>query len=35
EWGEFAGVTFAPDGDTMYLNSYTPGKTFAITGPWR
>ncbi|WP_381792799.1 alkaline phosphatase PhoX [Streptomyces niveus] len=35
EWGEFAGVTFAPDGDTMFLNSYTPGKTFAITGPWR
>lgn len=35
EWGEFAGVTFAPDGDTMYVNCYTPGKTFAVTGPWR
>lgn len=35
EWGEFAGVTFSPDGDTMYVNCYTPGTTFAITGPWR
>ncbi|MFF9134969.1 PhoX family protein [Streptomyces sp. NPDC014806] len=35
EWGEFAGVTFSPDGDTMYLNCYTPGTTFAVTGPWR
>ncbi|MFE9294012.1 alkaline phosphatase PhoX [Streptomyces niveus] len=35
EWGEFAGVTFAPDGDTMYVNCYTPGTTFAVTGPWR
>ncbi|MFD3525510.1 alkaline phosphatase PhoX [Streptomyces sp. NPDC058653] len=35
EWGEFAGVTFAPDGRTMYVNCYTPGTTFAITGPWR
>ncbi|MFF1956365.1 alkaline phosphatase PhoX [Streptomyces sp. NPDC058220] len=34
EWGEFAGVTFAPDGGTMYLNCYTPGTTFAVTGPW-
>jgi secreted PhoX family phosphatase len=34
EWGEFAGVTFAPDGDTMYVNCYTPGTTFAVTGPW-
>ncbi|WP_446038527.1 alkaline phosphatase PhoX [Streptomyces sp. SID1121] len=35
EWGEFAGVTFAPDGDTMYVNCYRPGTTFAVTGPWR
>ncbi|MCS0635487.1 PhoX family protein [Streptomyces sp. LP05-1] len=34
-WGEFAGVTFAPDGGTMYVNCYTPGTTFAVTGPWR
>lgn len=35
EWGEFAGVTFSPDGQTMYVNCYTPGTTFAVTGPWR
>ncbi|WNI21730.1 alkaline phosphatase PhoX [Streptomyces sp. ITFR-16] len=35
EWGEFAGVTFAPDDATMYVNVYTPGTTFAVTGPWR
>ncbi|MFF8312071.1 alkaline phosphatase PhoX [Streptomyces lydicus] len=34
EWGEFAGVTFAPDHRTMYVNCYTPGTTFAVTGPW-
>ncbi|OQD53840.1 Tat pathway signal sequence domain protein [Streptomyces phaeoluteigriseus] len=35
EWGEFAGVAFSPDGRTMYVNCYTPGTTFAVTGPWR
>ncbi|MEU3074482.1 alkaline phosphatase PhoX [Streptomyces laurentii] len=35
EWGEFAGVTFSPDGATMYVNCYTPGTTFAVTGPWK
>ncbi|WP_051853148.1 alkaline phosphatase PhoX [Streptomyces aureocirculatus] len=35
EWGEFAGVAFSPDDDTMYVNCYTPGTTFAVTGPWR
>ncbi|MEV5135556.1 alkaline phosphatase PhoX [[Kitasatospora] papulosa] len=35
EWGEFAGVTFSPDGATMFVNCYTPGTTFAVTGPWR
>ena len=34
EWGEFAGVTFSPNGDTMYVNCYTPGTTFAVTGRW-
>ncbi|MGV9314190.1 alkaline phosphatase PhoX [Streptomyces sp. NPDC003691] len=34
EWGEFAGVVFSPDGETMYVNCYRPGTTFAITGPW-
>ncbi|MDG4864087.1 DUF839 domain-containing protein [Streptomyces sp. T-3] len=34
EWGEFAGVCFSPDEDTMYVNCYTPGTTFAVTGPW-
>lgn len=34
EWGEFAGVTFSPDGETMYVNCYSPGTTFAVTGPW-
>ncbi|MFI6103441.1 alkaline phosphatase PhoX [Streptomyces sp. NPDC051310] len=34
EWGEFAGVTFSPDGATMFVNCYTPGTTFAVTGPW-
>ncbi|HEX5569319.1 MAG TPA: alkaline phosphatase PhoX [Streptomyces sp.] len=35
EYGEFAGVTFSPDGRTMYVNCYDPGTTFAVTGPWR
>ncbi|MFE7711338.1 alkaline phosphatase PhoX [Streptomyces sp. NPDC057486] len=35
EWGEFAGVTFAPDDGTMFVNCYKPGTTFAVTGPWR
>ncbi|NGN63980.1 DUF839 domain-containing protein [Streptomyces sp. A7024] len=35
EWGEFAGVTFSPDGETMYVNCYNPGTTFAVTGPWK
>ncbi|MFJ5097310.1 alkaline phosphatase PhoX [Streptomyces sp. NPDC088557] len=34
EWGEFAGVAFSPDRSTMYVNCYTPGTTFAVTGPW-
>lgn len=34
-WGEFAGVTFAPDDRTMFVNCYSPGTTFAVTGPFR
>jgi secreted PhoX family phosphatase len=34
-YSEFAGVTFSPDGRTMYVNCYTPGTTFAVTGPWQ
>ncbi|MET9291508.1 alkaline phosphatase PhoX [Streptomyces sp. NPDC003077] len=35
EYGEFAGVTFSPDRRTMFVNCYTPGTTFAVTGPWQ
>jgi uncharacterized protein len=35
EFGELAGVTFSPNGKTMYFNCYTPGTTFAVTGPWK
>lgn len=31
---EFAGATFDPTGRVLYVNNYTPGITFAITGPW-
>jgi len=31
---EFAGVTFSPDGRTLFLNLQVPGMTFAIWGPW-
>lgn len=33
-WGEFAGITFSPDCETMYVNCYDPGTTFAVKGPW-
>src|SRR3546814_93109 len=32
---EPAGVCFAPDGRTMFLNLYSPAKTIAIRGPFR
>jgi secreted PhoX family phosphatase len=35
EYGELAGAGFSADGHTMFFNIYTPGITFAITGPWR
>jgi secreted PhoX family phosphatase len=33
--GEFAGVTFTPDGSTLLVNIQHSGLTVAITGPWR
>lgn len=32
---ELAGVTFSPDGSTLFVNIYQPGLTLAIEGPWR
>lgn len=32
---EFAGVTFSPDGSTLFVNIQGEGMTFAITGPWQ
>ncbi|ROO83078.1 hypothetical protein EDD29_0567 [Actinocorallia herbida] len=33
---EFTGVTFSPDGRTLFANRQDgPGVTFAITGPWQ
>jgi secreted PhoX family phosphatase len=31
---EFAGATFDPTGQWLFVNIQTPGITFAITGPW-
>lgn len=31
---ELAGACFSPDGRTLFVNAYSPTKTFAITGPW-
>ncbi|HEY6402987.1 MAG TPA: alkaline phosphatase PhoX [Blastocatellia bacterium] len=31
---EFAGATFSPDGDTLFVNIQSPGITLAIWGPW-
>ncbi|GAA0354691.1 alkaline phosphatase PhoX [Streptomyces turgidiscabies] len=35
EYSEFTGVTFSPDGKTLYANIQTPGIMLAITGPWK
>ncbi|GGR50474.1 alkaline phosphatase PhoX [Streptomyces aurantiogriseus] len=35
EYSEFAGVTFSPDGKTLFANIQTPGILLAITGPWK
>ena len=32
---ELAGACFSPDGSTLFLNLYSPGRTLAITGPWQ
>ncbi len=32
---EPAGACFSPDGKTLFVNSYSPTKTLAITGPWQ
>lgn len=32
---EFAGITFSPDGSTLFVNIQWKGWTLAITGPWR
>ena len=32
--GEFAGATFSPDGETLFVNMQRPGLTYAIWGPW-
>jgi len=31
---EWAGPTYSPDGNWLFVNIQTPGVTFAITGPW-
>ncbi len=32
---ELAGACFSPDGSTLFVNVFSPGKTLAITGPWK
>ena len=34
EQTELAGVTFSPEGETLFLNVYALGMTVAIWGPW-
>ncbi|MEP6705858.1 MAG: alkaline phosphatase PhoX [Acidobacteriota bacterium] len=34
ERGEFAGVTFSPDGSTLFFNIQQLGATFAVWGDW-
>jgi secreted PhoX family phosphatase len=31
---ELAGACFSPDGNTLFVNVYSPARTLAITGPW-
>lgn len=35
DYSEFCGVTFSPDGKTLYANIQKPGILLAITGPWK
>lgn len=32
---EWAGICFSADGQWMFANLYSPGVSFAITGPWQ
>lgn len=32
---EWAGACFSPDGRVLFVNSYSPAATLAITGPWQ
>ncbi|NEB94797.1 alkaline phosphatase PhoX [Streptomyces bauhiniae] len=34
-YSEFTGVTFSPDGHTLFANIQEPGIMLAITGPWK
>lgn len=34
ERGEFAGVTFSPDGKTLFFNIQPAGETYAVWGDW-
>jgi uncharacterized protein len=33
--GEFAGLTYGPKGNWLFVNIQRPGMTLAITGPWQ
>ena len=33
--GEFAGLTYGPRGNWLFVNIQRPGMTLAITGPWQ
>ena len=33
-YSEFTGLTFSPDGSTLFVNAQQAGLTLAITGPW-
>ncbi|MFF8946223.1 alkaline phosphatase PhoX [Streptomyces sp. NPDC014864] len=35
EYSEFTGVTFSPDGRTLFANIQEPGIMVAVTGPWK
>ncbi|MEU6215956.1 alkaline phosphatase PhoX [Streptomyces sp. NPDC047022] len=35
DYSEFTGVTFSPDGRTLFANIQRPGIMLAVTGPWK
>ncbi|MFG3063260.1 alkaline phosphatase PhoX [Streptomyces sp. NPDC048231] len=35
EYSELTGVTFSPDGKTLFANIQDPGIMVAVTGPWK